>query len=1172
MSDPASIATLDVLSKLAAPAMFMNENVSSLIACKAVSLSLEHGVCPGSCPAYEWIAIVAGPRYGDYQTAYRFGRLGHELVAKRGFKRFEAMTSMIFGSVVIPWTRHVRTGRQILREAFDMANRVGDLPNAAFSCDLLGTNFLAAGDPLSDVQREVEHGLAFAHKARFGLEVDVLASQLAFVRTLRGLTPRLGVFDDGEFAERRIEQRFASDPNLAIAECGYWVRKLQARFLAGDYPTAIASASMASRLLWTAKALFELAEYHFYGALAHAASCTPDLDALAAHHAQLQAWAANCPENFGNRAALVGAEIARLTGREFDAQRLYEQAMHSAHDNGFVQNEAIASECAARFCLAHGLTLPGHAYLEQARACYARWGATGKVRQLEEQYPQLCARTVHSLALADTPLDLLSVAKAAQAISGKIVLDELIDTLMLLVLESAGAQTGNLLLVQGDELALAAEARVEQQATRVHRHVEQPLSLTSLPLSILQYVRRSRESVLLMDAAEPHPFSIDPYFAQKHPRSVLCLPIVRQSELVGVLYLENNLATHAITPDRVQVVELLASQAAISLDNARLYADVRESHARIRRLFESNIIGIIFWDLSGKITDANDAFLSMTGYAREDVTSGLLSWIALTPPEYREIDARVVAELERTGSVQPFEKEYIRKDGTRVPVLIGVAMLEQSRDSGVAFVLDLTERKQAEAEREARHAAEAANRAKSAFVANMSHELRTPLNGILGYTQILERDPAMGARQLAGIDVIRKSGEHLLTLINDILDMAKIEAGKMELYPVDIPLARFVQTIAEIMAVKAVEKNLLLVCDLAADLPAQVLVDEKRLRQVLLNLLSNAIKFTDHGQVTLQVRFVPPDRLGFEVRDTGIGIAEDRLGIIFEPFEQAGDVRRRLAGTGLGLSISRQFVRLMGGEIQVDSQVGQGSAFRFDIQAPPLRAEAAVATSETVTGYVGPRRKVLVVDDIADNRAVAAGLLTPLGFEVTEAANGREAVEVVQRLLPDLILMDIVMPELDGLAATRLLRQLDAFRDVPILAMSASVSGRDSEQSLAAGMNAFLAKPLDADKLLGQIARLLQLEWIHGPEQGAVPLDERAVVAPPVEELEVLYRMAQTGNMREIIAQAERLAGLDERYRVFASQLSALARGYQSKDVLHLVEVYRQRGLAAHDRISDRSK
>ena len=617
------------------------------------------------------------------------------------------------------------------------------------------------------------------------------------------------------------------------------------------------------------------------------------------HHAQLQALAENCPENFENRTALIGAEIARIEGRDRDAMRLYEQAICSARDNGFVHNEAIAYECAARFYLVCGLPASGHAHLEQARACYAQWGADGKVTQLEEQYPQLRARagrTVAAPAESETRLDLLSVTKASQAISGQILLDELVDTLMRLLLENAGAQTGYLLLAQSDELALVAEARVEQQAVQVRQHTGQPLSQAQLPLTMVQYVRRSREPVLLMDACASHPFATDPYFAQQHPQSVLCLPILRQSALIGILYLENSLATHAFPPERVQVLELLASQAAISLDNARLYAHVRDSHARIRRLVESNIIGIYFWDLQGSITDANDAFLRMTGYEQDDFQSQALRWTDLTPPEYRETDAGAIGELKRTGSAKPFEKEFIRKDGTRIPVLIGITLFEQSQETGVAFVLDLTEHKRAEAEREARHAAEAANRAKSAFLANMSHELRTPLNGILGYAQILARDPVLGERQLSGMNVIRQSGEHLLMLINDILDLAKIEAGKMELYPTDFQLPKFVQTITDIVAVKAVQKNMELVCDMTPDVPQWIRTDEKRLRQVLLNLLSNAVKFTDCGQIILRIRFTPPSRLRFDVQDTGMGIAAEQLEAIFQPFEQAGDIQHRLGG------------------------------------------------------------------------------------------------------------------------------------------------------------------------------------------------------------------------------------------------------------------------------------
>ncbi len=590
----------------------------------------------------------------------------------------------------------------------------------------------------------------------------------------------------------------------------------------------------------------------------------------------------------------------------------------------------------------------------------------------------------------------------------------------------------------------------------------------------------------------------------------------------------------------------------------RAYADLREQDAHIRRLVDSNIIGVFFWNLSGAILSANKALVEMIGYQQRELLSGQVRWTDITPPEYRAVDAQARQELLDSGSCRPYEKEYIRKDGSRIPVLLGAALFEQSRETGVAFVLDLTERKRAEAEREARHAAEAANRAKSAFLANMSHELRSPLNGILGFAQILERDPALGERQLAGVNVIKTSGEHLLTLINDILDLAKIEAGKITLAQADFRLAPFVQSIADLVGVKAIQKGLALACEPAPDLPHSVRTDEKRLRQVLLNLLSNAIKFTDRGQIVLRARFTPPARLGFEVQDTGIGIAPEQLQSIFEPFEQAGDPQRRLTGTGLGLAISRQYVRLMGGEIQVESRPGVGSSFRFEIDAPAVQASTTEPATRNVTGYLGPRRTVLVVDDLASNRAVASGLLTPLGFEVVEAADGSQGLELAQRLRPDLILMDITMPELDGLAVTRRLRQLEAFRDVPILALSASVSASDSAQCIAAGMNAFLPKPLDANRLLEQMAQLLQLEWMCGPAPEPVPREDAATVAPPPPEMDVLYQLARMGDMHAIIAQAERLANLDETYRPFAARLDTLARGYQSKALLRLVEQYRR--------------
>ncbi|HEV7815870.1 MAG TPA: ATP-binding protein [Janthinobacterium sp.] len=466
----------------------------------------------------------------------------------------------------------------------------------------------------------------------------------------------------------------------------------------------------------------------------------------------------------------------------------------------------------------------------------------------------------------------------------------------------------------------------------------------------------------------------------------------------------------------------------------------------------------------------------------------------------------------------------------------------------------------AEAQR-ARDAAEAANRAKSEFLANMSHELRTPLNGILGYAQILLHDKALSEHELTAMTVIQQSGEHLLTLINDILDFAKIEAGKLDLYVTDMPFMRFLQVIAAMIEIRATQKGLGFSCQMAPDLPAWVQADEKRLRQVLLNLLSNAVKFTDHGSVLLCVKMSAEGRIRFEVQDTGIGIGEDQTAIIFMPFEQAGETQRRLGGTGLGLAISRQFVRLMGGDIQVKSRTGRGSTFWFELKLPVIESRPVMSRDPGVAGYEGPRKTILVVDDVAENRAVAIDMLSRLGFEVIEASSGAEGLERAQALRPDLILMDIVMPGMDGLETTSRLRELPVCKEVPIIAISASATRQDQDSSMMAGMNAFLPKPIEFDSLVAQIATLLQLTLIYEPSrQEAVPdnMETEELVAPPKEQIEVLYRLARLGNMQDILRWANRLDALDERYLPFAEQLRVLAKGYQSRAIMNFVKRYQE--------------
>jgi PAS domain S-box-containing protein len=595
MDDPASLATLDVLTKVVPPALYTDANLVSLATCRAVNLSLENGNSDGSCVAYVWLGTIAGPHFNNYEAGFRFGRLGYELVKQRGLKRFQARTYMCFGSHVMPWAKHILAGRDLLRRAFEAANKIGDLTVAAYSCDALNTNLLASGDPLPEVQREAEKGLEFTQKARFGIVSDIIAAQLGLIRTLRGLTSKFGSFDDGQFEELQFERHLASEPVLALPECWYWIRKLQARLVAGDYASAVDASVRAQRLLWTSPSLFETAEYHFYGALSHAASWDyaflglrqQHFEALAAHHEQLEAWAENCPENFENRVALVGAEIARIQGRVLDAEHLYEGAIRSAHDNGFVQNEALAHELASRFYLARGFETIAHTYLRNARNCYDHWGALGKVKQLDERHPRLFeehrpASTTSTIGTPVRQLDVETVIKASQALSSEIVLNKLIEKLMRIAVEHAGAERGLLILLHG------REPRIEAEAVTGHGRVEvtvrhDDIRPMDLPGSVLQYVIRTRERVVLDNASAANLYSEDEYVRTKCAQSLLCLPIVNQTKLIGALYLENNLTPRAFTADRVGLLEMIASQAAISLENATLYADLQRSYSDLHR-------------------------------------------------------------------------------------------------------------------------------------------------------------------------------------------------------------------------------------------------------------------------------------------------------------------------------------------------------------------------------------------------------------------------------------------------------------------------------------------------------------------------------------------------------------------------------------------------------------
>ncbi|MDY0885314.1 AAA family ATPase [Dongia soli] len=840
--------------------------------------------------------------------------------------------------------KYLRAGRALLAEETWERNHqlIFSIEYLAAECELLTvTVCLAAGDPLAEVQKECENGLAFARRVRFGLAIERCGAQLGLILTLRGLTARFGCLDHEGYSELDTERRLAKSPDLVLAEFHYWTRKLQAHFFAGDFASAVDAALQAEPLLWTSAAMFESAVYRFYGALAHAAAwdhATPEqrpshFNALLDHHRELQAWAEVDPETFKDRVALIGAEIARIEGRVPNAQELYDKAIREAHKYGFVHNQAIANEIAGRFYAERGYEKIAATYLRAARACYLRWGADGKVRQLEELYPHLKVdkSIPDSTATIATPveqLDLATVIRVLEAVSGEIVFEKLINTLMSSAIEHAGADRGLLILPRGDKYQIEAEATTSSSNVNVILK-QARVTAADLPKSIFHYVLRAKESVLLHDASSQNSFSEDVYIRSHCSRSVLCLPILKQTRLIGILYLENSLTTGAFTPARMAVLTLLASQAAISIENASLYRELAEREARIRRLVDANIIGIVFWDVQDRIVEANDAFLRMVGLDRKNLVSGGVRWMDLTPTVWFEHQP----QLKVQGSLQPFETELFREDGSLVPVLIGVSTFEQGGYQGVAFVLDLSERKRdADMLRALQTDLAHANRVATMgqLAGSIAHEMNQPIGAVRNNAhaalRFLTANPPNMPEVREALECVVGETYRAGNIIGRIQDQIKKAPPRIESMDLN-------KAVEEVLALVRGElsKNGVSVHVRTAEGLSPVKGDRVQLQQVMLNLILNSIEAMTSADVSerkveITTESHHTDGLLVAIADSGPGVAANDLERVFESFYTT-----KAGGFGIGLSICRSIIDAHGGRLWAEAHQPRGAVFRFTL-------------------------------------------------------------------------------------------------------------------------------------------------------------------------------------------------------------------------------------------------
>jgi PAS domain S-box-containing protein len=944
MADSEIQAAMHVLSGLTPPAFFTDLRLGCLQVCRMVKIGMRYGTSGASALAYGYFGNILGPVFHRYSDGYRFVKLASDLVEKHGFTACQAKIYHLMAHVT-PWTQPIANTIEFMRATFRTAIETGDLAFACYGLLYPIEVFFLRNDSLDMVWRESEIALDFARKTKYRDVSDIIQSQQRFIATMQGRTETFSTFNDAQFDEARFEAQLTED-RMSLLIFWYWTLKLKARFLAGDYAEALDAADKAKQQLSSSSATIQVLDYVYYSALTLAA-CFENVSTdqqqawrglLTAHLEQLREWAENYPPTFADKHVLVLAEIARLEGRDLDAMHLYEQAIRSARENGFVQNEGLAYEVAAQLYAARGFDTTSNAYLQNARGCYLRWGADGKVRQMDLKYPDLSPQVValgpdRTIGAPVEQLDLATVVKVSQAVSGEIDFDKLIGILMETALEHAGAERGLLILPRGEEMWIEAEATTAQDGVVVHRP-DTRATPTALPESVYHYVIRTRESVLLEDASKQDPFSADAYFRSHNSRSILCLPLIKQANLIGVLYLENSLAAHVFTPARIAVLRLLASQAATSLENARLYSDLRDADAYLAEAQRLSHTGSFKWGgLDGAISWSEEVY-RIYGFDRTSELSLERIFQNIHPD-----DAEAVRDLaERMSTInEDFELEHriVMADGSikNLRIVVHAAMGKAGGPKYIGAVMDVTSFKEAQ-ERLRKAQADLARAARlttlGELAASIAHEVNQPLMAIVTNAEscllwLAKKQPNLDRARGAAERIVR-NGHRASDVIKSIRALAQKSISAMAMLDIN----RVIGDTLDLMQSELRRHDVSLETRFAGTL-GLIKGDRTQLQQVIVNLVMNAIEAMSDSAGLPRILRVSTEcaRNGgvlTSIEDSGSGIDAGMLDRIFDPM-----FTTKPEGLGLGLSICRSIVEGHDGKLWASPNPSCGSVFRFSI-------------------------------------------------------------------------------------------------------------------------------------------------------------------------------------------------------------------------------------------------
>jgi signal transduction histidine kinase/serine phosphatase RsbU (regulator of sigma subunit) len=1044
MTEPHKLAAMHIFRSTAPAAYFANPELFQLITLKGVYLSVKYGNSHLSAVIYATYGLIlCQTKIGEIKSGYSFGQLALNLLEQFNEKELQTRVLMVVHNFTRHWKTHVSETLQPLLEAYHSCRQTGDLEFGTYSMYLYSFNSLITGKELAKLAKEMA---SYSAKLKQLKQERSLYLNELYRQTVNLLRQEVKESSHaiGEIYDEKIRLPFfiEADKN---ANCRLHVNKLTLCYLFYNYVQAVEEADRAEKSLAGIQSSSAVPQFHFYDSLARLARLTDALkneqerehvlEKVLANQINMKKWADHAPMNYLHKFYLVEAERYRVMGQDAKAMDFYDKAIELAKENEYLNEEALAYELAAKFWLAKEKNDFAQLYFQKAHYAYTRWGALAKVKHLKTHYPQFFEFTKSDFTRAPTitgttqfgavnALDLISVIKASQTIAGEIDERQLLETLMKIVLENAGAQWGVLILAkEEDEQVIGAAGTMDEIMVP-----QEPIFLSqlsdssypfSLPKTLIYYVTRTRENIVLHDATQKGQFTQDPHIVEHQVKSVLCVPLLKQKEVKGILYLENNLATDTFTPERVEVLNLLSSQIAISIENAQFYQKIAQQN-----------------------------------------------------------------------------KELAQQN-------------KQLEDM---------------------------DKLKDEFLANTSHELRTPLNGIIGIAESL-LDGAAGTlseNARKNLLMVAQSGHRLTNLVNDILDFSKLKHKDIELQLKPVSMREIAEIILMLSNPLKGKKDLQLVNTIAPDFPP-ARADENRVQQILYNIVGNAIKFTENGSIEISAKKQEQGKLEelvITVSDTGIGISKEKLGQIFEGFEQAdGGAAREYGGTGLGLAVTKQLVELHHGRIWVESEVGVGSRFIFTLPIAEGEAESLFRQStlvthlsqaeirESSTTTISPQPtasqgefKVLIVDDEPVNLQVLVNHLSLNNYAVIQATSGPQALGLLEKgLKPDLILLDVMMPRMTGYEVVQKIREKWKMTELPTVLLTAKNQISDLVVGLDAGANDYLTKPISKEELLARVKTHIDIKRLNTELEIARRLQQ--MLLPKEPELDQIASLDIAGFM-----------------------------------------------------------